>query len=61
MLYLKHLGAIRTIVSFIKQAGKLENGNGGLFQKSLMRTSAAVAQHPRHQHVTLDTETEIDR
>ncbi|XP_047656116.1 glutaminase kidney isoform, mitochondrial isoform X2 [Tachysurus fulvidraco] len=60
MLYLKHLGAIRTIVSFIKQAGKLENGNGGLFQKSLLRTSAAVAQHPRHQHVILETEAEMD-
>lgn len=63
MLCLKHLGAISVGLSLIRQAGKLDNGNGRLFRKSLirlMRTSAALAQHPRHQHVILDTETEMD-
>ncbi|KAK3539972.1 hypothetical protein QTP70_019625 [Hemibagrus guttatus] len=63
MFCLKHLGAISAGASLIRQAGKLDNGNGRLFRKSLirlMRKSAALAQHPRHQHVILDTEAEMD-
>lgn len=63
MLCLKHLGAISAGVSVIRQAGKLDNGNGHLFRSSLirlMRTSAILLQHPRHQHVILDSETETD-
>lgn len=64
MLCLKHLGAINAGVSIIRPGGKLASGNGHLFRGSLirlMRTSAALRQHPRHQQVILDTETEMDR
>lgn len=64
MLCLKQLGAISAGVSLIRQAGNLASGNGHLFRRNLnqlMHTSAAVSHHPRHQHVILDTETEMDR
>ncbi|TSN76577.1 Glutaminase kidney isoform, mitochondrial [Bagarius yarrelli] len=63
MLCLKHLGAISAGVSLFRQTRKLANGNGHLFRTSLirlMRTSTTLAQNPRHQHVILDIETEMD-
>ncbi|KAI5610147.1 glutaminase liver isoform, mitochondrial isoform X2 [Silurus asotus] len=63
MLGLKHLGSICAGVLLIRQGGKVSIGNGHLYRRSLirmMRTSSALAQHPRHQHVFLETDPEMD-